>query len=96
VAHFHIDMAGRAPRFMPEGNPRQRKLMDFRRSAPSGRGRKYRVPGRRLQRDSRALKRELARELRYELRRVARMATAGIEVEPDTRALCPAFAREIV
>lgn len=96
MAYFHIDMAGRARRIALEGSPRERKLRDFRSWRPSGRDRKYRVPGRRLQRDSRALKRELPRELRYELRRVARMATAGIEVEPDTRALRPVFAWEIV
>jgi len=96
VAHFHVNMAGRARRIALEGSPRERKLRDFRSWRPSGRDRKYRVPGRGLQRSSRRIKRELARELRYELRLVARMATAGVEVEPDTRALRPAFSWEIV
>lgn len=90
-----VNITGRARRFMLEGGPRERKLLEFRNSRASGKDRKW-VSGVYLRRTSRTIKRGLARQLRYELRYVARMATAGVELEPDTRALRPAFAWEIV
>jgi len=94
VVYFHIDMAGRARRFVLEGSPRERKLLEFRSSRASGKDRKL-VSGAYVRRASRKIKRELARELRYELRRVARLALLGVDEVVDSRAIKNTFDWEI-
>ena len=91
VAHFHINMAGRARRIALEGSPRERKLLQFRRNggAASGRGREW-ATDTNVRRMSARTKQMLARQVRAELRLVARRMTLGVvDIVPDA----PAFRR---
>ena len=89
-----VNVTGRARRFVLEGGPRERKLLEFRNSRASGKDRKW-VSDSCVRRASRKIKRALARELRYELRRVARLTLLGVDEVVDIRAMKSTFDREI-
>jgi len=84
----------RIRRFELEGSPRERKALEFRSSRASGKGRRW-VPSAYVRRASRKIKRALARELRYELRRVAHLTLLGVDEVVDIRAMKNTFDREI-